>query len=75
MDFTIIVWAVMISHNWMIFLYKIYSKYKNLSSLNTREVFIRSMSSEDPFILRSIRKLLIVLFAEKSVLLQHDTVP
>ena len=54
---------------------KIYSKYNNLSSLNTREVFIWLMSSEDPFILRNISKLLIVLFAEKSVLLQHDTVP
>ena len=75
MDFTIIVWAVMISHKWVAFLNKIYSKYKNLSSLNTREVFIWSMSSEYLFILRNISKLLIVLFAEKSILLQHDTVP
>ena len=41
---------------------RIYSKYKNLSSLNTGEVFIWLMSSEDPFILRNISKLLIVLF-------------
>ena len=42
---------------------KIHSKYKTLSSLNTGEVFIWLMSSEDPFILRNISKLLIVLFA------------
>ena len=38
---------------------KIYSKYKNLSSLtcNTGEIFIWLMSSEDPFILRNISKI------------------
>ena len=40
---------------------KIYSKYKNLSGY--------------PFILRNISNLLIVLFAQKSISLQHAAVP
>ena len=47
---------------------KIYSKYKNSSSLNTGLGFLWLMSSEDPFILRTMNKLLIVSFAEKSEL-------
>ena len=47
----------------------IYLKYKNISLLKPDQVFIWLMSSEDPYVIQSISKLLLILFSERNEIL------
>ena len=43
----------------------IYLKYKNISLLKPDQIFIWLMSSEDPYVVQSISKLLLILFSQR----------
>ena len=47
----------------------IYLKYKNISLLDKSQAFVWLMTAEDPYVIRSVIKLLLVLFSERDSIL------